>query len=177
MNANRDVLDRLERLELRYYVTGSWALAAYAEPRTTLELDIVVDLDAARYGQLVRPAFEDAYLVNDPIDFGGRAIGGLIHRTEIARIDLILGRHDAWARSAMDRRRAMDHPGLGSTCLIAPEDLLLAKLEWSDGGKSELQLRDCRSIVRIEAALDWTYLARYAAALGVTELLEKVRGG
>ena len=176
MKANRDVLDRLEGLGLRYYVTGSWALAAYAEPRTTLDLDIVVDLDTARYEQVVRPAFQNDYLVNDPIDLGGRAIGGLIHRTEIARVDLIMGRRDAWARAAMGRRRAIDQPGLGSTWVAAPEDLLLAKLEWSDGGKSELQLRDCRSIVRIAAGLDWKYLARYAATLGVTELLESVRG-
>jgi hypothetical protein len=177
MNVNRDVLDRLERLGITYYITGSWALAAYAEPRTTRDLDIVVNLDRDRYETIIRPAFEDVYLVNDPIEFDGRAMGGLIHRTEIARVDLIFGRRDAWARSAMDRRRPMDHPGLGGTWVIAPEDLILAKLEWSMGTPSELQLRDCRSIIRVEAGLDWEYLARYASVLGITDLLETVRDG
>jgi len=42
---------------------------------------------------------------------------------------------------------------------------------------SELQRRDCRLIVRVEAGLDCGYLARCASILGVAELLESVRGG
>jgi hypothetical protein len=61
--------------------------------------------------------------------------------------------------------------------VISPEDLILAKLEWSDGGQSELQLRDCRSVVRIAPDLDWPYLERHAASLGVGALLESIRGG
>ena len=92
---------------------------------------------------MVRPEFERDYLVNDPIDVGGRWIGGLVHRVEIVRIDLMFGRHDAWARSAFDGLRSVDHPGLGVVPVISPEDLILAKLDWSDGGRSELQMRDC----------------------------------
>ena len=175
MSAERDVLDRLEALGIRYYVTGSWALSVYAEPRTTRDLDLVLDLDPRDYERRIRPAFEDVYLVNDAIRIGDSAIGGLIHREEIVRIDLMLGRHDAWAKAAFDRRRKVDHPGLGRAPVISAEDLILAKLEWSDGGRSELQLRDCRSVIRIVPDLDWAYLERYAAALGVSDLLETIR--
>jgi hypothetical protein len=177
VSVERDVLDRLEALGIRYYVTGSWALSVHAEPRTTRDLDLVVDLDPAEYERRIRPAFEDAYLVNDAIHVGTRAIGGLIHRAEIIRIDLMMGRTDAWARRAFERARVVDHPGLGRAPVIAAEDLILAKLEWSDGGRSELQLRDCRSVVRVATDLDWAYLERYAAILGVGPLLEAVRAG
>lgn len=177
MNADRDAIERLESLRIPYYITGSWALAAYAEPRMTRDIDIVLDITPADYDRRVRPAFEDAWLVNDPIDLGGRFMAGVIHRTEIARADLIFGRKDAFARSAMERRRRNDHPVLGTTWLIAPEDLVLAKLEWSDGGASELQVRDVRSIFRLNSDLDRAYLDGYAALLGVTELMEAVRAG
>jgi len=176
VNIERDVLDRLESLDRRWYVTGSWALAAYAEPRMTRDIDIVLEATPADYESRIRPAFEGDFLVNDPIDFGGRWMGGLIHRVEIVRVDLIFGRADAWARSAMDRRVRVDHPTLGPAWLLTAEDLILAKLEWSEG-TSELQLRDVRSIIRLADVLDWAYLERYAALLDILGRLEAVHGG
>lgn len=70
----------------------------------------------------------------------------------------------------------MDHPSLGQIWVIAAEDLVLAKLEWSEG-TSELQLRDVRSLLRLVKDLDWSYLERYAAVLGIRDRLEGVRGG
>ncbi|MEJ7695229.1 MAG: hypothetical protein WKF78_00865 [Candidatus Limnocylindrales bacterium] len=49
MDIERGVVDRLERMGLRWYVTGSWALAAYAEPRMTRDIDIVLDAALADY--------------------------------------------------------------------------------------------------------------------------------
>ena len=175
MIVERDVLHRLEALGLRWYVTGSWSLGVYAEPRMTRDIDIVIDLARPGYDTKIRPAFEADFLVNDPIDLGRSWLGGLIHTRKIVRVDLILGRADAWARSAMDRRRQVEHPDLGLMWTIGPEDLVLAKLEWSEG-TSELQLRDVRSLIRLVSDLDWEYLERYAALLGIGPRLEAVRG-
>ena len=49
MNIERDVLDRLTRAGVGYYVTGSEALAVWAEPRQTMDIDIVTDLAPERY--------------------------------------------------------------------------------------------------------------------------------
>ena len=172
----RDVLERLEALGFRWYVTGSWALGTYAEPRMTRDIDIVLDAARLDYDVTIRPAFQPDFLVNDPIDLGGRWMGGLIHKREIVRVDLMFGRTDAWSRSAMERRRRLEHPDLGLVWNISPEDLVLAKLEWSEG-TSELQLRDVRSVIRLVVDLDWPYLERYAALLGISDRLEAVRGG
>lgn len=170
----RDVLDRLEHLGLAWYVTGSWALALYAEPRMTRDIDIVVAATTIDYERRVRPAFEPDFLVNDPIDLGGRSLGGLIHRSEIVRVDLILARGDAWAVEAMRRRQRLEHPTLGWIDVITAEDLILAKLEWSEG-TSELQLRDVRSLIRLSDDLDWGYIERYAGAMGISSRLQAIR--
>ena len=128
----------------------------WAEPRQTLDIDIVTDLAPNRYEAVIRPAFEDAYLVNDLIVAEGRGYGSVIHRTEVRKADLMMRRDDAWGRAAFER--------------------LLAKLSWSDGGASERQLRDSASITRIQSNLDWAYVDRYADALGISELVERVRG-
>ncbi len=171
----RNVLERLDALELAWYVTGSWALAAYAEPRMTRDIDVVVATTTAVYERRVRPVFENEFLVNDPIDLGGRWLGGLIHRREMTRVDLIFGRRDAWSVEAMRRRQRLEHPTLGEIWMISAEDLVLAKLEWSDG-TSELQLRDVRSLLRLVDHLDWAYIERYAVVMGLHERLETVRG-
>lgn len=176
MNIERDVLDRLERAGVGYYVTGSEALAVWAEPRQTLDIDIVTDLLPGRYEPIIRPAFEDAYLVNDLILVDGRGYGSVIHRTEVHKADLIMRRTDAWGISAFARRRLVDDPALGRAWFISPEDLILAKLAWSDGGASERQVRDSASIVRLQPDLDWDYIDRFGAGLGVGPLVERIRG-
>jgi hypothetical protein len=176
VTVERDALGRIESLGSSWYVTGSWALAAYAEPRMTQDIDVVLDATRSDYESRIRPAFESDFLVNDPIDLGGRWMGGLIHRTDLVRVDLMFGRSDPWARSAMARRQRLDHPTLGPIWVIAAEDLVLAKLEWSEG-TSEVQLRDVRSIVRLVDNLDWGYLEQYASALGIRDRLESTRGG
>ena len=76
MSIERDVLDRLDALCLPWYVTGSWALATYAEPRMTRDIDIVLDAGIVDYDRRARPMFDPDFLVNDPIDLGGRWLGG-----------------------------------------------------------------------------------------------------
>ena len=66
---------------------------------------------------------------------------------------------------------------MGSAWFISPEDLILAKLSWSDGGISERQVRDSASVVRIQPNLDWAYIERFADALGIGQLVERIRDG
>ena len=169
-----DVIRRLERIGVEYVITGSEALPRYGEPRQTADIDPVLALDPAQFGR-VEAAFEDAYVVNRPIGDGPARYASVVAISGLGKADLILGRRDAWARSAMDRRRAWDHPRLGHVWVLSLEDLLLAKLEWS-AGVSELQLRDCANLLRTNAdTIDWTYLERFARVLGVTDLLDRVR--
>ena len=169
-----DVIRRLERLGIDYYITGSEALPRYGEPRQTADIDLVLKMAPDEFHR-VRSAFEGEYVVNDPVVAAGRAMASVVAQTGLGKADLILGRDDAWARSAFARRQAWQHPRLGNVWVLALEDLVLAKLEWS-GGISELQLRDCANLLRTNAStLDWDYLERFAHVLGVDEILARLR--
>lgn len=170
----REVFERLEHLAVRYFLTGSEALARYGQPRQSMDIDVVLDVRPRDF-RVVAGAFADGFLVNDPIDFGGRLMASLIATSALGKVDLILGRDDPWSRSAMARRQRWDHPEHGSLWVTSLEDLILAKLEWS-GGTSDLQLRDCRNLIAVNrATIDWQYLDQWAPALGVKATLEAVR--
>jgi hypothetical protein len=172
-DAIRDALGRLEAAGLRWYLTGSEALGPYAGPRQTADTDIVVDMPVARFGEVFDP-FRDAFVVAPPIRAPGRWLASLVSVGGWGKIDIILRDPDPWGREALERRRRFVHPSYGPVWLSSPEDLLLAKLEWS-GGESELQLRDCVALVRDQPDLDADYLERHAPALGVAEILATVR--
>ena len=68
-----------------------------------------------------------------------------------------------------------DDPAFGRVWVCSPEDLIVAKLEFSEGGRSSKQIDDCRVIVRSRPDLDWEYLERHAQALGLGDLLAAIR--
>jgi hypothetical protein len=59
--------------------------------------------------------------------------------------------------------------------VVAPEDLILSKLKWSQETGSELQRRDAREILDAGTVLDWPYLEKWAQRLDVGDLLRDIR--
>ena len=60
----RFVVSVLERLSLRYFVTGSTVTIFYGEPRFTNDIDIVVDLPADAVAEFCRQFPEDEFYVS-----------------------------------------------------------------------------------------------------------------
>jgi len=171
----RDVVERLERANIDYFITGSVALGAWATFRQTNDMDVVVHLQPDEYETRVRSAFEPDYIVNPLAAHGVKWLGAVISIAEAQKADMIVREPDAWGESAFARRVRIDDPALGLVWVSTPEDLVIAKLEFSDGGQSERQLDDCRALIRIHGDLDWGYLERHARDLGLFELLQTVR--
>jgi hypothetical protein len=135
---------------------------------------VVAETDLHGFARIAR-SLGDRWIVNDPIEFGDSVMGSFVSIDEVGKVDLILDRGTPWSRSAMDRRQRWDHPAFGLVWVLTLEDLVIAKLAWSDGS-SELQLRDCRNLVRVnEAGMDWVYLERWAEHEGLSGLLVQVR--
>jgi hypothetical protein len=78
------------------------------------------------------------------------------------KADMILREPDEWGESAFGRRVRIDDPAFGPVWVSSPEDLIIAKLEFSESGRSSRQMDDCRVIVRTQPDLDWEYLERHS---------------
>lgn len=169
----REVFELLDRLGIDWFVTGSEAAACYGVLRQTFDTDVVIDLDPARFPVISRSLPD--YAISEPISFEGFAMGSVISQQTAAKVDLIMRTPTDHARQVMQRRRRCEHREFGEIWVCSVEDLVVAKLEWSEG-ISELQLRDCGQLLRLNAAsIDWAYLERAAAQRRVADLLQRVR--
>ena len=169
----REVFQALERLGIAWFVTGSEAAACYGSMRQTFDVDIVVDLSADRFPSLAGE-FPD-HAVSEPIRYEGFAMASVISSDTAAKADLIMRDGSAWSGLAMERRVRCAHADYGEIWVSSLEDLIVAKLKWSEG-TSELQLRDCGQLIRINKdEIDWPYLEHAALSSGVQKLLLEVR--
>ena len=169
----REVLDVLDDLGIDWFVTGSEAAACYGVLRQTFDTDVVIDLRPTAFDRVASSLH--GYAIASPIEFEDFAMASVISTQTAAKVDLIMRRPSPFATRSMARRRQCEHRELGSIWVASLEDLVVAKLEWSEG-VSELQARDCAQLLRLNAsAIEWPYLEQSAAERGVSELLDRAR--
>ncbi|MET0849870.1 MAG: hypothetical protein ABW020_01970, partial [Candidatus Rokuibacteriota bacterium] len=55
-----------------------------------------------------------------------------------------------------------------NVAIVAPEDLIISKLDWARDTRSAIQLADVRNLLRSVPHLDREYLAHWTARLGLS---------
>ncbi len=171
------VTSRLESAGIPYMLTGSVAMAVYALPRMTRDVDLVVDCargDAKRIYDLFAPdCYTDEAQVHEAIRM--RTMFNIIHNELLAKVDFIIKKDEPYRETEFARRRRLEIDSV-VIWVVSPEDLLLSKLLWAKQGGSELQRRDAKAIGQSVDDLDWSYIQKWAAELSVADVLEEVRG-
>lgn len=170
-----------EQLGIPYYITGGVASSMYGEPRTTRDMDIVIEL-AREYLLSLVAALENAGFYCPPgaiedIQDGRSKTFSVTHQETILNADLIVNTGSEFDRSKMARRRLeeIDEAGLLRVWVISPEDLILAKLLWGQKSQSEKQRRDVLGIIKIQGEiLDRNYLSQWAQLFSLLEDLEQL---
>ena len=169
----RIVSGRLTGQRLQFMLTGSFALAYYATPRMTRDLDLVVALEEHDVMPLAAAFAPDFYVDAEAAREAVRTerLFNLMHLASGVKVDLIVRKRAEYRQVEFARRRLVTLAGV-DTWIVSREDLVLSKLVWARDSGSELQLRDVRSL--LGETLDLDYLRRWAAQLNVTALLDRV---
>lgn len=174
----REVLDALEAAQVTYLIDGAVALVAWGEPRTTRDIDLVIDLPVESMAALSLELERRAMLV--PVDImldlwlEDRADLPInaIHMTSGYKAEMLLLKPgDALREAGLRRRQLVDlGPALGQVYVHSPEDLILNKLRFYRISQQTKHVRDIASIVLYQAdALDMAYIERWVQALNLTD--------
>jgi hypothetical protein len=173
--ALRSLVARLTDAQVPYMVTGSVASSHHGRPRSTHDIDVVMDPSASSLDALVQALttagfYVDAATARDALR--RRRLFNVIEDRSAVKIDLIIRRDRPFSRKEFERRQPAElAPGL-RVAMATPEGTVLSKLEWSRrSGGSEKQLADVAGILDVQGdRLDVAYVERWADELGVLDL-------
>lgn len=180
-SAHSRLLAVLDQMEIPYHVGGSVASSAHGKPRTTLDIDIVVDLKPDQIREFAAALQDDFYADAAFIEqsFSQSRAANLIHYGTAWKFDLFTLQPDDYSQTSFARRffREVRPDGRDAVeyAMGTVEDTILRKLEWYQigGGTSARQWGDLRGMCESAGSkLDREYLRRWAPALGVADLLE-----
>jgi hypothetical protein len=143
----------------------------------TRDIDLVVELspqDAERIVDLLR---EDFYVDGEAVRraIERREVFNAIEMTRVVKADFVVRKENAYRRTEFARKRRVSVDG-HEMFIVAPEDLVISKLDWARDTRSETQLRDVRNVLESVQNLDHAYLEEWIAHLGLEALYREVRG-
>jgi hypothetical protein len=173
------VIDALDHAGVRYTIGGSLASSLAGEPRSSLDADIVVDLESMQIATLVNVLGDAFYADEDALQraVASGSSANVIHQASGIKVDLFVA-SSALDRQQLARRHAVAIDANRTWYVHSPEDILLQKLLWyrRGGEVSNQQWRDVLGILLVRgAALDDDYVSSTAAKLQLTDLLDRAR--
>jgi hypothetical protein len=177
MTTELDVLglvsDRLSAINVPFMLTGSFALAYYATPRMTRDLDIVVALGERDVESLVAAFASDFYIDADAARAAvlTERMFNLMHLESGVKVDFIVRKSAEFRQVEFQRRQSVAIAGI-RTWVVSCEDLILSKLVWALESNSELQRRDVQQL--LVGSVDLDYIRKWAQPLSVTTLLDEL---
>lgn len=182
------MIEALEAAQVPYLLGGALAAAAWGEPRSTLDVDLVIALEVKRVPALSAELERRAILIPPDIMLdqlleqrGDVAIVGYHVRAGF-KVELFpLRPGDELRAAALARRQRVElDPPLGWIYVHSPEDLILYKLQHFNLSAQTKHARDILGLLlACGPTLNYTYLNNWISRLGLQpawhRLLEQAR--
>lgn len=168
----------LDSLDVDYFVTGGMAVSRWGRPRSTLDVNIVVDLldtKVKTFSKLISKIGRDVYFDKNAVSRAVRKQTrfDMIDPDTGLKVDFIIKR-DPVSRVRFQRKIEETIDGTDIS-FISPEDLILVKLDWYQRSQSSKHLEDADSVLSVSKSIvNKEYLSSQAERLGMSGGLEKI---
>jgi len=138
----------LEEAGIPYMLSGSIALNRYSIPRMTLDIDIVIELNANNL-EIFLKLFPDKFYMNtDTVKQEAQRAGmfNIIDFESGLKIDFIVRKSTEYRIHEFKRRKKEKIEDV-EVWMVSPEDLIISKLEWIQLLQSDKQMTDIRNLL------------------------------
>ena len=171
------VCNKLDLANIPYMITGGSALGFWGHIRTTMDIDVVVQIIEETIDPFLNSIKNDVYVdfENAKEAVSKRGMFNIILNKTCFKIDLISLKNDAYEREKFENKIKIEFQGK-EIFVIRPEDLIISKLLWDKYiGGSERQIKDCESIYRLNYEdLDLKYIERWVKMLSIKDGFSKL---
>jgi len=175
------VTKTLDLMQIPYFVGGSVASSYHGVPRSTIDVDLVADIQEKHSSPFFARVSTEFYANESTIRqaISSKSCFNLIHLETGFKVDIFVNQNRKFDRSAFDRAKPGRLAEDQSLCvpIASLEDIILAKLLWYRQGNevSERQWNDVSMLARNNREqLDGTYLTEQAAQLRIDDLLRRL---
>jgi hypothetical protein len=160
----------LDKTGIPYMLSGSFASAYYGAPRSTQDIDIVIEASVHQLRTFAQSLPSDEYYVDLNAGLEAQKHQSMFNVIDLStgwKIDLIIKKSRPFSQEEFQRRQAITVEGL-LLFVATAEDVIVAKLEWSQLSQSRRQIEDVAGILRIRGeSLDHVYLEKWIRELGL----------
>lgn len=164
------VVGALRSNNISHMITGSTAAGWHGAPRTTLDVDLVIDPTREQLDRLLVSLRRPGLYVPDQAAHEALArqeMFNVIDTPTGFKADLIVRKSRPFSRTEFQRRIPVELAGI-PTFVATLEDVIVAKLEWASMGSSARQLDDVAALLDIAGVeLDREYIGEWTGQLGL----------
>ncbi len=171
----RSITAALDQAGIAYMLTGSFASAYHGAPRSTQDIDLVIQATPAQLAAFVNSLPRERYYADLETALEAHRRESMFNLIDLVggwKIDLMICKSRAFSQEEFGRRQRVDLQGL-AIFVASVEDIVIAKLEWAKVAASQRQVEDVSAILKLRRegreGLDHSYLKKWIGELGLTQ--------
>lgn len=168
----RRITAALDQAGIGYMLSGSFASAHYGVPRSTQDIDLVIEATPAQLRAFVGTLPGNEYYADLGSAIEAHKRQSMFNVIDLAtgwKIDLIIRKSRPFSQEEFRRRQRVSLHDV-SLFVASAEDVVISKLEWAKLAQSRRQIEDAAAILRVRwDALDHAYLEKWIGELGLKD--------
>ena len=175
----KEVITFLNQADTSYMLTGSIVSSFQGEPRSTHDIDMMIQLDKEKIDSLLLAFPSPTYYIDKDMVLDGiksKKMFKLLNTNTGDKIDFYPLPENEYEIVRFERKIQEELNGL-LVWITSPEDTIISKLRWcklSNG--SEKQFKDALNVFEIQfEILDKSYIEKWVEKLGLSDLYKRLQ--